>query len=86
MAASRRPDYTSQVYAAIKLMAINLGRFAQDMAFWTSFEVGQLRFSDGFVQISSIMPQKRNPVPVEHMRLNGFALRRALRSGADGAA
>lgn len=62
-------DYTSQVYAAIKLMALNLGRFAQDMAFWTSFEVGQLRFSDGFVQISSIMPQKRNPVPVEHMRL-----------------
>jgi argininosuccinate lyase len=37
--------------------------------FWTSFEVGQLRFSDGYVQISSIMPQKRNPVPVEHLRL-----------------
>ena len=50
-------------------MALGLGRFAQDMAFWTSFEVGQLRFSDGYVQISSIMPQKRNPVPVEHLRL-----------------
>lgn len=62
-------DYTAGVYAAIKVMALNLGRFAQDMAFWTSFEVGQLRFSDGFVQISSIMPQKRNPVPVEHLRL-----------------
>ena len=24
---------------------------------------------DAFVQISSIMPQKRNPVPVEHLRL-----------------
>jgi argininosuccinate lyase len=62
-------DYTAGVYAALKVMALNLGRFAQDMAFWTSFEVGQLRFSDGFVQISSIMPQKRNPVPVEHLRL-----------------
>jgi argininosuccinate lyase len=62
-------DYTAGVYSAMKILALNLGRYAQDMAFWTSFEVGQLRFSDGFVQISSIMPQKRNPVPVEHLRL-----------------
>jgi argininosuccinate lyase len=62
-------DYTAGVYSALKVLALNLGRVAQDMAFWTSYEVGQLRFSDGFVQISSIMPQKRNPVPVEHMRL-----------------
>ncbi|WP_342363956.1 argininosuccinate lyase [Terrarubrum flagellatum] len=62
-------DYAAGLFAAVKVLALNLGRVAQDMAFWTSFEVGQLRFSDGFVQISSIMPQKRNPVPVEHMRL-----------------
>ena len=62
-------DYTAGLFAAVKVLALNLGRMAQDMAFWTSLEVGQLRFSDGFVQISSIMPQKRNPVPVEHMRL-----------------
>ncbi|KAA2234854.1 argininosuccinate lyase [Salinarimonas soli] len=62
-------DYTAGLFCALKVLALDLGRFAQDMAFWTSFEVGQLRFSDGFVQISSIMPQKRNPVPCEHMRL-----------------
>jgi len=62
-------DYTAGLFSAVKVLALDLGRLAQDMAFWTSFEVGQLRFSDGFVQISSIMPQKRNPVPVEHMRL-----------------
>ena len=62
-------DYTAGLFAAVKVLSLNLGRMAQDMAYWTSFEVGQLRFSDGFVQISSIMPQKRNPVPVEHMRL-----------------
>lgn len=62
-------DYTAGLFAAVKVLALDLGRVAQDMVFWTSFEVGQLRFSDGFVQISSIMPQKRNPVPAEHMRL-----------------
>jgi argininosuccinate lyase len=62
-------DYTAGLFAALKVLTLNLGRMAQDMAFWTSMEVGQLRFSDGFVQISSIMPQKRNPVPCEHMRL-----------------
>jgi argininosuccinate lyase len=30
--------------------------------------VGYLRLPDGLVQTSSIMPQKRNPVPLEHAR------------------
>ena len=42
-----------------------------------SFEIGQLYVPNAFVQISSIMPQKRNPVPIEHMRLIGVARRRA---------
>ena len=57
------------VYAALKVMFINIGRFVQDLNHWTGFEVGQLDVPDAYVQISSIMPQKRNPVPVEHMRL-----------------
>jgi argininosuccinate lyase len=39
------------------------------MAQWSSFEVGHLYVPNSLVQISSIMPQKRNPVPIEHMRL-----------------
>jgi argininosuccinate lyase len=31
-------------------------------------EFGYLRLADGFVQTSSIMPQKRNPVALEHAR------------------
>ena len=34
-------------------------------------EFGYLRLSDGFVQGSSIMPQKRNPVALEHARAIG---------------
>jgi len=53
----------------MKVMFVNLGRFVQDLNQWTGFETGHLHVPDGFVQISSIMPQKRNPVPIEHMRL-----------------
>ena len=62
-------DYITGLYAAMKVMFINVGRFVQDLNQWTGFEVGHLYVPDGYVQISSIMPQKRNPVPVEHMRL-----------------
>jgi argininosuccinate lyase len=62
-------DYVTEIYAALKVHFLNLGRFVQDLNMWTGFEVGHLHVPDGFVQISSIMPQKRNPVPVEHLRL-----------------
>lgn len=62
-------DYVTGTYAAIRLMMLHLGRLVQDFQYWTGFEVGQLHVPDGYVQISSIMPQKRNPVPIEHIRL-----------------
>lgn len=61
-------DYITGLYSAIKLVFVHLGRVVQDMAFWSSFEVGQLYVPNALVQISSIMPQKRNPVPIEHLR------------------
>ena len=61
-------DYITGLYSAIKLVFVHLGRLIQDMAFWSAFEVGQLYVPNSFVQVSSIMPQKRNPVPIEHMR------------------
>jgi len=62
-------DYVTGVYAALKLVFIHAGRFVQDLNAWTGFEIGHLHVPDAFVQVSSIMPQKRNPVPVEHLRL-----------------
>lgn len=61
-------DYITGLYSAVKLVFLHLGRVVQDLAFWSSFEVGQLYVPNALVQISSIMPQKRNPVPIEHMR------------------
>ncbi len=61
-------DYISGLYSALKLPFLHLGRVVQDMGFWSAFEVGQLYVPNALVQISSIMPQKRNPVPIEHLR------------------
>ncbi|AML52634.1 argininosuccinate lyase [Falsihalocynthiibacter arcticus] len=61
-------DYVTGLYSAVKLVFLHLGRVVQDLAFWSSFEVAQLYVPNALVQVSSIMPQKRNPVPIEHMR------------------
>ncbi len=61
-------DYTTGAYSAVELLFLHLGRVIQDLQFWSAFEVGQIYVPNAFVQISSIMPQKRNPVPIEHMR------------------
>ena len=43
----------------------------QDLLLWCMVEFDYLRLEDGFVQSSSIMPQKRNPVALEHARVIG---------------
>ena len=64
-------DYLLEsTYAAAVLLA-GVGRFVQDLLLWATAEVNYVRFGDGFVQASSIMPQKRNPVAIEHARAIG---------------
>ncbi|BFH15671.1 argininosuccinate lyase [Paenibacillus melissococcoides] len=61
-------DYLGEIATAVQLAAINLGRVVQDMLLWCTQEFGALHVAAPYVQISSIMPQKRNPVSFEHMR------------------
>ena len=62
-------DYLTESAAAVAVAMINLGRLGQDLLLWCSAEFGFLRLDDAFVQVSSIMPQKRNPVALEHTRV-----------------
>ena len=61
-------DYMLESVSATAVMLVGLGRVVQDLLLWCTSEFGYLRLADGFVQGSSIMPQKRNPVALEHAR------------------
>ena len=61
-------DYLLESVSATAVLLAGLGRVVQDLLLWCTSEFGYLRLSDGFVQRSSIMPQKRNPVALEHAR------------------
>lgn len=62
-------DYIAEAAGVVAVAMVSLGKFTQDLLLWSSREFGFLRLSDGFVQSSSIMPQKRNPVALEHTRI-----------------
>jgi argininosuccinate lyase len=64
-------DYLLESASAAGVLVAGLGRVIQDLLLWCTAEFGYLRLADGFVQSSSIMPQKRNPVALEHARAIG---------------
>lgn len=61
-------DYMMESTSAASTLVLGVGRFVQDMLLWSTVEMGYLRLPDELVQKSSIMPQKRNPVALEHTR------------------
>jgi argininosuccinate lyase len=64
-------DYLLEATTATSVLLVGLGRFVQDLLLWGTSEFDYVRLGDGFVQCSSIMPQKRNPVAFEHARAIG---------------
>lgn len=61
-------DYFTETLGAAAALLINTGKFIQEFLLMAMVEFGVIRLSDGYVQGSSIMPQKRNPVALEHIR------------------
>ncbi len=64
-------DYLLESLSAASVLLVGVGRVVQDLLLWCTAEFRYLRLGDGFVQSSSIMPQKRNPVALEHARSIG---------------
>jgi argininosuccinate lyase len=59
-------DWQTELAAAVQICGINLSRLICDLLAWAG--QGLFWLPDGLVQGSSIMPQKRNPVALEHAR------------------
>ncbi len=55
--------------SCLKMLMSDLTRLSQEFIHKSSCEIGIFQFPDELVQISSIMPQKRNPVILEHIRI-----------------
>lgn len=61
-------DHYFSSASAVGLCALELGRTITDMLLWATEEERMIILADGYSSSSSIMPQKRNPIALEHMR------------------
>jgi argininosuccinate lyase len=61
-------DFALEVLAAGAIAAVHLSRFAEEIVFWMTPQIGFIHLSDRFTTGSSIMPQKRNPDAAELVR------------------
>ncbi|MBN8201855.1 argininosuccinate lyase [Bacillus sp. NTK034] len=61
-------DYLLETSSALMTCMVNTGRWIQDFLQHVTREFGTFQVADPYVQVSSIMPQKRNPVSIEHSR------------------
>ncbi|MBM3572768.1 MAG: argininosuccinate lyase [Alphaproteobacteria bacterium] len=61
-------DFIEENTAAFAILMANLGRFATDLYVWSTLEFGLVEIADGLAGTSSIMPQKKNPNALEHVK------------------
>ena len=61
-------DYLLELTANFSTLGSTLCRFAEDLYLWTTDEFRYLEFDDSISCCSSIMPQKKNPLSIEHIK------------------
>lgn len=61
-------DYLLEVSSLLMVMMTNTSRWIHDFLLLATKEYDGITVAKPYVQISSIMPQKRNPVSIEHAR------------------
>lgn len=61
-------DFAWEIMSALTINAVTWSRVAQDFYIWSTPEFGLLEFPDRVASTSSIMPQKKNPAVLEHLK------------------
>lgn len=64
-------DYAYEPACAMAIFINNVGRVAESLLLWNLNEVGISRLALPYCSYSTIMPQKRNPVALETLRMSG---------------
>jgi argininosuccinate lyase len=71
-------DYLLEFAANFAILGSNINRFVNDLYIWATNEFGYVEVDDSMAACSSIMPQKKNPITLEHIKaktshlLSGF--------------
>lgn len=73
-------DYVSEILSAVALLGVTISRLAQDLYLWCSDEWGTVEIASEIAFSSSIMPQKKNPGTLEHIKAKAGHLIGALTS------
>jgi argininosuccinate lyase len=61
-------DYLLEALSTMNILMNNLSRFSHDLYIWSTEEFGLVEVDDSVAACSSIMPQKKNPITLEHIK------------------
>ena len=61
-------DFSLELAAAMSTAGLTFSRIAMDLTLWATPEYGYIELDDSVSGCSSIMPQKKNPIALEHVR------------------
>jgi argininosuccinate lyase len=71
-------DFLLQGASAAAQCMVHVSGFAEELVLWATPEFGYLRLGDAVSTGSSLMPQKKNPDPLELMRAKAMRVQAAL--------
>jgi len=61
-------DDLHEAVGALAIMMTGISRLATDLQIWNTMEFGMIELDDAYSSVSSIMPQKKNPQALEHVK------------------